>query len=1144
MTTAQYPNKDALLRGLDIYRSEMSEFIVRALRQKPGLRLEQAVAGSLIDRQAQDFAAKLRENGGNVPGAIEIGFIPNLVERNWAELFQHRFTRATTIRNRLRNIRDIRNDLAHDTSGKDITPDKAETSLYFISEVLGSINCPEQAQDVLDIRELIRGAGALETAPPGPLETESPMPTPPPAPAPEPGRRSGGGPYKPWRDAMPPKQDVAEGSFIEADFAADLQQVCDGTAPAMYGDPLEFFRCTYITRGIRDLLVTTTRRVNGQGGNPVVQTKTGFGGGKTHSLIALYHLLKSAHELLDAPDGIRVAGVSDQIAGILKDAGVDPARRAEAKVCVLQGTWLSPTGGRRTDAGDPLRTLWGEMAWQLGGQAGYETVGAAARQGVAPGGAELDRLFQLAGPSVILMDEIINYARNADLDTISTFFQNLTEAVNRRRDVALIVTLPVSTTEAGGARGEEALAVLENILNRTQAVTQVAQASNDEAFAVVRQRLFQEECDADAREATCQAFYRMYQHGAGDYPPEAREARYLERLRQCYPIHPEIFDRLYDDWSLYHQFQRTRGVLRMMAQTISWLCADADPSPMILPGSLPFSESSISEEFVRLLGPQWSAVMGEVDGENSRTHAIDRQRPGRFGSVGGAARRAARAVFLGSSTQKAVRGATTRQVNLGVVMPGHGAAVYSEAVQTMDGELYHFYRGNDDRYYFDSEENLNKVASDRAAELSNDALDAEIVRRLSEFNQRSPDRAVIAAPPSPAEVRDDDHARLVILRPDQPKSSRSAERDHAADAAGAMLFTCGNAARRTRPNTLLFLAASSDGVREMRAAARRFKAWDSIINGDRRVSNLTGDRLSQSRAQQQEANAALQNALANAYRWIMAPSQPDPQRAEYETDRWRQIGGHPDLAANALQRFVADELLVDALSPEALNRRLHERVWNGPNPRYHITVDELWDLLTRNIYLGLRLRNRTVLEQCLTEGIRTGVFGRADGYDSATSQYRNLRRGISESGATYQALPLTGATLIIEPEMAQLLLDEAGGADTGATGSAGELPGVRPKPGLDDDYPAPTPTPAPQPRRPRRVTARKTVQSDVALYDFNRLRDEIIRNLRNDGGTVTVEVIINGEKADGFSESITRAIRENSLQLELEFTASDYAGEP
>ena len=1134
MPAPNYPNRDALGRGMDIYRAEMSEFIARVLRQKPGARLEQAIIGSLTERQAQDFTTRLPENGGSVPRAIQVGFIPNLVERNWSDLFRDRFKNHTTVRNRLRVIRDIRNDLAHDTSGRDTAAEQAEAGLYLISEALADINCPGPAQEVLGLRDRIRSRA---TAADAPSETGEPEPTLSPSPSAPAPRSALAHTLKPWRSAMAPKEDVAEGSFREADFAANLQQVCDGTAPAMYGDPLEFFRCTYITSGIRDLLVTATRRINGQGGNPVIQTKTGFGGGKTHSLIALYHLISSADELLNAPGGPPGAGVRAAIAGIFQDAGVDPARRAEAKVCVLQGTWLSPTSGRRTPSGDPLNTLWGEMAWQLGEDAGYETVGAAARLGAAPGGAELDRLFQQTGPCVILMDEIVNYARNADLDTISTFFQNLTEAVSRSRDVTLIATLPVSTTEAGGERGAEAMAVLENILSRTQAVTEVAQARNDEAFAVVRQRLFKEECDADAREATCQAFYRMYQRGAGDYPPEARETRYLERLRQCYPIHPEIFDRLYDDWSLYHQFQRTRGVLRMMAQTISWLCAAGDQSPMILPGSLPFSESSISEEFVRLLGPQWSAVMGELDGENSRTHAIDRQKPERFGSVGGAARRAARAVFLGSSTQKAVRGLATRQVNLGVVMPGHGAAVYSEAIQSMDGELYHFYRGNDGRYYFDSEENLNKVANDRAAELSNEALDREIIRRLSDFNQRNPDRAVIAAPQSPADVRDDDYTRLVILPPWQAKSSRASERDEAADAARRMLSTCGSETRRTRPNTLLFLAASSDGVREMRAVARRYLAWDSIINGDRRVSNLTGDRRSQSRAQQQESDAALQTALSNAYRWLMAPGQPDPQRAEYETDRWRQIDGQPDLADNARQRFVADEQLVVAIAPEALNRRLHERVWNGPNPRYHITVDELWDLLTGNIHLGLRLRNRGVLEQCLIEGIRTGVFGRADGYDRDTSRYRNLSRGISESGTIY----LTGSTLIIEPDMAQLQLDEIAGADPGPTG--GPVPGVIDASERDDGATFLTP-PAPQPRRPRRVTARKTVQSDVAMYDFNQLRDEVIRNLRNDGGAVTVEVIINGEKADGFSESITRAIRENSVQLELEFTESDYAGGP
>ena len=513
MTTAQYPNADALHKGLAIYRDEMSEFVARVLRQKQGSKLEQTVANSLTDRQRQAFEDKLRENGGDVLPSIEIGYIPNLVERNWSDLFQHQFAKANTIRNILRTVRDIRNDLSHDTSGQDVPAEMAEANLYYISEALTRINRPEQAQEVLDIRSQIRRPAPVE---PSQMELSPPV-------SDQESEHRNGHPLKTWRDVIRPKEDVAEGSFLEADFAADIQEVVLGTAPAMYGDPLEFFRCTYVTGGMRDLLVTATKRINSKGGNPIIQTKTGFGGGKTHSLIALYHLINSADELLNAADASQTAGIREAVLGIMSDAGVDPHQQVEAKICVLQCDWLSQTSARRTDAGDPLNTLWGELAWQLGGQAAYETVGAAAQRGTAPGGEELGNLFSMVGPCVILMDEIVNYARNADLDTISSFFQNLTGAVNRCDNVALIVTLPSSTTEAGGPRGEEAMAVLENLLNRVQAVTQVAQASNDEAFAVVRRRLFQEQCDEAAKEETCQAFYRMYQRNAGDYPPEARE---------------------------------------------------------------------------------------------------------------------------------------------------------------------------------------------------------------------------------------------------------------------------------------------------------------------------------------------------------------------------------------------------------------------------------------------------------------------------------------------------------------------------------------------------------------------------------------------------------------------------------------------
>ena len=1130
MTTAQYPNRDALQQGLNVYRDEMSAFIARCLRQRQGSTLVASISRSLTDRQAQDFEDNLQENDGQVEAAIEIGFVPRLVEQNWAETFQRELRGSRTIRNTLRVIRDLRNELAHDSTGEDIATGKAETGLYHVSEALSSINRPEQQKAVLAIRDRVRQGEEASSTPQ--LEL---IPSPP-------SSAGNGQAPKPWRDVMTPSPDVEDGSFEEAEFAANLQQVYDGSAAAVYGDPREFFRRTYVTAGIRNLLVNAARRVNGNGGNPVIQTKTGFGGGKTHSLIALYHLIANCDELLNVPDP-QYSRIRDDIRAIISEAGADPSSGINAKIAVLSGTWLSPNSDRTTDAGDPLNTLWGEMAWQLGGQDAYETVGAAARSGNAPGGEELDALFQRVGPCVILMDEIVNYARNADLDGIATFFQNLTEAVQRRNDVVLVVSLPVTATEAGGPRGMEVLQALENLLNRLQSVMQVTETSNDEAFAVVRRRLFQDECDELAREATCQAFYRMYQRGANDYPANARETRYQERLRQCYPIHPEIFDRLYQDWSLYHEFQRTRGVLRLMAQTISRLCADGEGSPMIMPGNLPFNDAEVSNEFVRLLGPQWDAVLAEVDQENSRTHAIDLQQPARFGAVGGAARRIARAVFLGSSTQKTVRGIDARQVNLAVAMPSHGVAVYGEAILAMDGQLYHFYRGDDNRYYFDAQENLNKVANDRAAELTNEAVSAEIVRRLNEFASLSENRAVVVCPQSPSDVPDREFVRLVILRPDQTRPSRTGEIDQASEAATALLQNCGDDARRTKPNTLLFLAAANDRVRDLRPLVRRFLAWDSIVNGDRRL-NLTGERRTQARSQQSANNQSVQSALENAYRWIMAPAQPDPARAEYDTTGWRQIPGDADVAASAFGRFVQDEQLVDRLVPAALNQRLQEYLWNGPNPRYHVTVDELWNLLTANVYMRLRLRNRQVLEQCLSEGIAAGVFGRADGHDSASGTYQNLTRRVAETPAPYSTAttPLTGSTLIVEPEMAELHRQESGGTSDGVASDSDPIDGKdSPDP---NEEPPPGPGPAPSPRLPRQIVARKTVAADVAMYDFNLLRNEIVRNLRNDGGDVTVEVIIRADKTDGFSESITRAVRENSVQLELDFTESDYGPEP
>ena len=217
----------------------------------------------------------------------------------------------------------------------------------------------------------------------------------------------------PWRHIIRPNNDIALGTFQEAEFAADLQQVHDGRADATgYGNPVSFFNQTFITPGIRTLLVNALKRLGGNGGDPVIQTKTGFGGGKTHSLIALYHLVKSTDALLNPPpDRDEHQRTSEEINSMMQEAAWD-STADRPRVAVIDGSYLAQTDLTATkETGDPLNTLWGVMAYQLGGQDAYEIVGGAAREGTAPGGSQLDQLFEYVGPCVILMDELVAYVR-------------------------------------------------------------------------------------------------------------------------------------------------------------------------------------------------------------------------------------------------------------------------------------------------------------------------------------------------------------------------------------------------------------------------------------------------------------------------------------------------------------------------------------------------------------------------------------------------------------------------------------------------------------------------------------------------------------------------------------------------------------
>lgn len=379
---------------------------------------------------------------------------------------------------------------------------------------------------------------------------------------------------KPWREIAVPHEDVLKGTFQQAEFAADISRVHEGTATAEYQNPTLFFQRTFITEGMRLLLDSVVKRLLGRGGDPVIQLQTAFGGGKTHTMLAVYHLAKGEVAPSEMPG----------IPPILDTAQV--TELPKARIVVLDGIKSSPNQTVTRD-GLEIRTLWGELAWQLGKAEGYAMVADADASGTSPGKAILEALLSRFAPCVILIDELVAYVRQFEegkalsggtFDSNLSFVQALTEALKAVPTAVLLASLPESDKEAGSQRGVKALAALSHYFGRVQALWKPV--GTEEAFEIVRRRLFAEVIDKLAAESVCRSFADYYIANSDDFPRETQESRYFDRLLHAYPIHPEVFDRLYEDWSSLDNFQRTRGVLKLMAKVIHRLWKDNDKDPL------------------------------------------------------------------------------------------------------------------------------------------------------------------------------------------------------------------------------------------------------------------------------------------------------------------------------------------------------------------------------------------------------------------------------------------------------------------------------------------------------------------------------------------------------------------------------------
>jgi len=565
---------------------------------------------------------------------------------------------------------------------------------------------------------------------------------------------------RPWREVVTPHPDVASGRFQQAEFAADLWQVFLKEGSDEYRDPVEFYRRTFITEGIQKLLSNALLRMAGHGGDPVVELQTNFGGGKTHSLLALWHLFAGVP-----------AGQLPGLETVTKMAGV--SQPPKVRRAVLVGNRMSPADLHKKPDGTVVRTLWGELAYQLGGKEGYAMVRSADEKAVSPGDS-LRLLFNKYSPCLILIDEWVAYARQlynksdlpaGDFDAHFTFAQTLSESAKLADKALLVVSIPASQNEIGGEGGQAALERLKNVIERVE--TSWRPASAEEGFEIVRRRLFQPITDPElftARDAVVRAFSEEYRKFAQEFPSETGKSEYERRMKAAYPIHPELFDRLYNDWSTLDKFQRTRGVLRLMSSVIHTLWERDDKGLMILPASVPVDAPAVQSELTRYLPPVWDPIIEkDIDGPNSLPLKIDRENPmlGRYS----AARRVARTLYLGSApTQDSTKkGLEDRQIKLGCVQPGETSGTFGDALRKLADQATYIYVDGS-RYWYATQPSVNRLAEERAERYHPEDVTEEIRRRLAEEAKHRGDFSKVqSCPAGSGDVVDEPEAKLVIL---------------------------------------------------------------------------------------------------------------------------------------------------------------------------------------------------------------------------------------------------------------------------------------------------------------------------------------------------------------------------------------------
>lgn len=564
-----------------------------------------------------------------------------------------------------------------------------------------------------------------------------------------------------------PHDDILAGRLTMEVFAADLGQVYQGSAPDEYQDADRFFQKTFVTEGLQNLLAVVRRRLEGQGGDPVIQIQTPFGGGKTHALIAMYHR----------------------------------AREWGAVPAVLVGTDLPAQ-----------ETLWGVLAEQIAGtRAGFEGR-------TAPGKAALRALLEPHQPLLILMDEVLEYATKAagvrvEESTLAAqmlaFLQELTEVAGTLARVCVVMTLPASVLEHYDETAERLFQQVQRVAGRVEKVYTPVQ--EHEISQVIRRRLFSHLNESKMKQVVGE--FLEYAERENLLPAGVEPSEYRDRFYGSYPFLPEVIDVLYGRWGSFSSFQRTRGVLRLLSLVVYSL-KNRD-LPYITLSDFNLADEEIRRELLKHIGREYDSVVGaDITGPDAGARRVDKELGDAYRGLD-LGTRTATTIFMYSFSGGAERGATLAEVKRHATTMDNPSSVIAEVLERLKSKLFYI-QESAGRVLFSNQPNLNRLLLTREENISERNIEEGERRWLGGALSNRRFRIYIW-PQSDSDVPDDPELKLLILpEADQAVMQRFLENK--------------GQTPRVHRNTLFFLTPVEYERYSLRAQLRRHIAVTGLQN--------------------------------------------------------------------------------------------------------------------------------------------------------------------------------------------------------------------------------------------------------------------------------------------------------------------------